>query len=107
MQDKNARTVSIRELAEDAASLVRRVRDSGESIMVIEDGEPAAVLVSTAELALLREQYRFVSAVEEGLADVEAGRVMTTDELKQSLEAELGPIAWQNRGTARHDSGHA
>jgi hypothetical protein len=31
----------------------------------------------------------------EGLADVNAGRVLTTQELKKSFEVEFGPIAWQ------------
>jgi prevent-host-death family protein len=95
MRDKEAQIVSTRQLAEDAAGLVKHVRDSGQAVMVVEDGEPAAVLVTAAEFALLREQRRFLAAIDEGLADVDAGRVMTTDELKQSLEAEFGPIAWQ------------
>jgi hypothetical protein len=38
---------------------------------------------------------RFLAAIGEGLADVNAGRVLTTQELKKSFEAEFGPIAWQ------------
>jgi hypothetical protein len=37
----------------------------------------------------------FLAAIGEGLADVNAGRVLTTQELKKSFEAEFGPIAWQ------------
>jgi hypothetical protein len=47
------------------------------------------------EFAALREHRRFSAAIGEGLADVDAGRVLTTQELKKSFEAEFGPIAWQ------------
>ena len=87
--------VSTKQLAEEAASLVERVRDTGEEVVVVEGGEPAAILISPAEFDALREHRRFVAAVEEGLADVETGRVLTTDELKQSLDAEFGKITWQ------------
>lgn len=43
------------------------------------------------ERAALREHDRFIEAVEHGLDDIEAGRVLTTDELK----AALGPISWE------------
>jgi len=33
-------------------------------------------------------------AVAQGLADDAAGRVMSTETLKESLERELGPISW-------------
>jgi predicted transcriptional regulator len=62
---------------------------------IAEGGRPAAVLVTAEEFAAYREHRRFVDAVNEGLADVEAGRVLTTDELKASLEAEFGSIAWR------------
>jgi prevent-host-death family protein len=87
--------VSSSEFAADATSHVRHVQDTGEPVVVTEDGEPAAVLVSAAEFAELRERSRFVATVEEGLDDVAAERTMTTAELKRSLEKELGPIAWR------------
>jgi predicted transcriptional regulator len=38
------------------------------------------------------ERERFVAAVEEGLADTEAGRVISDEELGTLLDAELGPL---------------
>ena len=87
--------ISKQQFAAGAAELVDRVRDSGQSVLVVEDGETQAVLVTSAEFAAIREHRRFVAAVEAGLADHDAGRVMSTDELKDSLDSELGPIAWQ------------
>jgi prevent-host-death family protein len=87
--------VSSSEFAADATSHLRHVRDTGNSVVVTEDGEPSVVLVSAAEFAELSERARFVAAVQDGLDDVAAERTMTTAELKSSLERERGPIAWR------------
>ena len=68
---------------------------AAKAVAVAQDGQPAAVLVDAEEFALLREHKRFVVAIEEGLADVNAGRVLSTQDLKKSLESEFGPIAWR------------
>jgi prevent-host-death family protein len=87
--------VTTAELSQRAAEIVKRVHDTGEAVVVVQDGQPAAVLVDAEEFALLREHKRFVAAIEEGLADASAGRVLSTQDLKKSLETEFGPIAWQ------------
>jgi prevent-host-death family protein len=95
VRDSDPDLVSTSEFATEAAALVKRVRDTGQAIMVTDEGRPAAVLVTAEEFAAYREHRHFVGAVNEGLADVEAGRVLTTDALKASLEAEFGSIAWR------------
>jgi hypothetical protein len=40
------------------------------------------------------DRVRLLQAIAEGLADDDAGRTMSTKALKDSLENELGPIAW-------------
>ena len=40
------------------------------------------------------DQVRLLRAVAQGLADDDAGRTMDTRALKESLEREVGPIAW-------------
>jgi prevent-host-death family protein len=87
--------VTTTELSQHAAEIVKRVHETGEAVVVVHDGQPAAVIVDAEEFALLRGHRRFVAAVEEGLEDADAGRVLSTNELKKSLETELGPIAWR------------
>ncbi len=87
--------VSTAELSERAEELVRGVHDTGDAVVVLQGGEPAAVLIGATEFAVLREHRRFLAAISAGLADVNAGRMLTTQELKKSFEAEFGPIAWQ------------
>lgn len=58
----------------------------------------------TVTLLQLREHRRFLDAVGVGLADVEAGRVLTTPEIKKSLEgvrADRVAVEWSER--ARDD----
>jgi hypothetical protein len=40
------------------------------------------------------DRAHLLRAVAQGLADDAAGRVMDTKALKESLEREVGPIAW-------------
>jgi prevent-host-death family protein len=95
MRSEHLPPVSTTELSERAAELVKRVHETGDAVIVVQDGEPAAVLIDASEFAALREHRRFLDAVRAGSADVEGGRVPTTPEVKKSLEAEFGPIAWR------------
>jgi predicted transcriptional regulator len=57
----------------------------------LEHGSEAAASVrEDADAAADRE--RFVAAVEQGLADVRAGRVIDDDELGRWLDAKFGPL---------------
>lgn len=59
--------------------------------MAMEPVRPAV----ESERAPEGERARLLQAIAEGLADDDAGRTMDTQALKDSLEAELGPIAWR------------
>ena len=95
MSSEQPQPISTTELSERAAELVKRVHETGDAVIVVQNGEPAAVLIDASEFAALREHRRFLDAVRVGLADVETGRVLTTPEIKKSLEAEFGPIVWR------------
>lgn len=49
-------------------------------------------MLSRQDAADLTERARFIGAIERGLADVAAGRVIDDDELGRELDAELGPL---------------
>lgn len=49
--------------------------------------KPAGVLLSPAEYDRLGERDRLLQSVAAGLADADAGRVMSTDVLKKRLAA--------------------
>jgi len=56
--------------------------------------QPAAPTVEPTEQEAETDRVRLLRAIAQGLADDAAGRTMDTKTLKESLEKELGPIAW-------------
>src|SRR5215203_3580278 len=83
--------VPLSEFEADASSLVRRLRETGRAVVLTEGGRPAAVLVTPEEFDELHERERVLAAVEEGLSDLRAGRVIDDEELEQELDEQFGP----------------
>lgn len=77
--------VPLGEFKAHAARLLKALGQSGQSLIVTQNGRPAAVVMSPAEFDRMRERQRFLESVATGLADSEAGRVLTKEELLQSL----------------------
>lgn len=82
----------IGELKTHAARVFRRLREDGRSVVITQHGRPAGVLMSPEEYDRLRERDRFVESVHAGLADAEAGRVLTDEELGTRLDDLFGPL---------------
>jgi len=55
--------ITAAELSQRAVELVKRVHETGEAVVVVRDGEPAAALVGAEEVAMLREHRSFVAAI--------------------------------------------
>lgn len=70
----------------------RPQRPSAEarSKLVVARRKVAAVLLAPEEFDRLSSGARFVAAVEDGLADLDAGRVVTDDALGRRLDARFG-----------------
>jgi prevent-host-death family protein len=64
-----------------AADMLRRVAETGHPLVITQNGKAAGVLLSPAEFDRLSERTRFVAAVEEGLADADAGRLRPHEEV--------------------------
>ena len=79
--------VPINEFKAKASRFLKQIADSGQSLVITQHGRPVGVVLSPAQFDRLLEQQRFLEAVSEGLADVEAGRVMSTAELRKRLAA--------------------
>ena len=54
-------------------------------MVITQNGRPAGVLMSPADFDRLPERHRFLESVAAGIADAEAGRVMSTGELTRRL----------------------
>jgi hypothetical protein len=56
--------------------------------------QSTAAAIEPPEQEADTDRVRLLRAIAQGLADDAAGRTMDTKTLKESLEKELGPIAW-------------
>jgi len=82
----------IGEFKTQASSVLRKLRQSQRPVVITQNGKPAAVLITPEEFDKMHERDRFVAAVQEGLADVEAGRLLDSDEVRRQLDVEFGPL---------------
>jgi len=75
-----------------AASILRDLAVRGSPLVITQNGRPACVVMSPSEFDCMRERQAFLEAVGRGLADVQAGRVISDEELKKQLDVEFGPL---------------
>lgn len=71
--------VPVSDFKAQAADWLKRVADSGQPIVITQNGKAAGVLVSPAEFDRLTERARFIEAIDAGLDDEKAGRVVPHD----------------------------
>lgn len=72
------------------SEVIRELRAHRRPVVVTQSGRPAAVVMAAEEFDSLMQRARLVAAVEEGLADVEAGRTISHAELKRRLAKKFG-----------------
>jgi len=82
--------VPVSDFKAQAAEWLRRIGETDAPLVVTQNGKPAGVLLSPRAFDALTEQSRFVSAVAEGLADAEAGRLHSHAAVAKQLRARLG-----------------
>ncbi len=78
--------VPVGEFKGQAARWLRHAAETGQPVVITQNGKPAGVLVSPTEYDRLTERENFLESVALGLADAEAGRTMDTKELLRRLE---------------------
>ena len=78
--------VPVSDFKSRAADWLQRIAKTRQALVITQNGKAAGVLISPAEFDRLTERARFVSAVEEGLADAEAGRVRSHEEVTELLK---------------------
>ncbi|MBI2391138.1 MAG: type II toxin-antitoxin system Phd/YefM family antitoxin [Deltaproteobacteria bacterium] len=83
--------VSVSDFKARAADWPKRVAETGQPVIITQNGKAAGVLVSPLEFDRLRERAQVVEAIAAGLADEEAGRVVShaavLAEMKQRASA--------------------
>ena len=84
--------VPIAEFKAHVSEVVRGLRERGRPLVITQNGKPAAVLLSPEEFDALIDQARVVAAVQQGLAEAEAGQLISDEQLGHELDQELGPL---------------
>lgn len=82
--------VPIAELKAHLSEVVSSLATRRRPYVVTQNGRPAAVILSPAEFDRLSRHARFVSAVDDGLADVAEGKVVSEEALGALVDAHFG-----------------
>lgn len=77
--------VSLSVFKNKASKMLHDVQSTHRPLVITQNGQAAAVLISPADFDLLMEQVRFVEAVHRGLTDVKNGRVVSDKDLDKEL----------------------
>ncbi|MBL0941816.1 MAG: type II toxin-antitoxin system Phd/YefM family antitoxin [Alphaproteobacteria bacterium] len=79
--------VPIGEFKSHAAHWLKKLRSTGQPVVITQNGKPAGVLVSPIDFDRSQEKERFLASISKGLVDADEGRTMTADQLKTRLAA--------------------
>jgi len=80
--------VPLGDMKVNPGKVVRRVDETGRPVLLTSHGRGVAVVQALDEYEASQEERDFMRAVVAGLADVEAGRVMSLDDAMRSLGIE-------------------
>lgn len=75
-----------------ASEWLRRIASSGHPLVITQNGKPAGVLLSPAAFDELSERQQFLAAFQEGMADEQAERCHTTEEVFDAVEQRIAAI---------------
>lgn len=84
--------VPIAEFKAHLSEMVRTLSTRRRPVIVTQNGRPAAVMLSPAEFDRLVYRTRFVAAANEGLADIERGRVVSDKDVGKLLDQRYGAL---------------
>ena len=84
--------VPVSDFKAKASEWLRRIAGSGHPLVITQNGRPAGVLLSPAAFDELSERQQFLAAVQEGMADEQAGRSHTTEEVFDAIEQRIAAL---------------
>lgn len=76
--------ITVAEFKDHAGTYLDRVQSTGHPIVITKNGKAAGVIVSPEEYDRIYTQ-QFLESVAKGVADGDAGRVTSTEELERLL----------------------
>jgi len=78
--------VPLGDMKVNPGKIVRRVDETGRPVLLTSHGRGVAVVQSLSDYEALQQERDFMRAVVAGLADVDADRVASLDEVKRRLD---------------------
>ena len=78
--------VPLGEFKAELSKWMRSVQQSGQPVIITQNGRPAGVLLSPKDFDELRQSKLFIDSVRRGVEDASSGRVFDTERLRQELE---------------------
>ncbi|MGH7492697.1 MAG: type II toxin-antitoxin system Phd/YefM family antitoxin [bacterium] len=78
--------VPLGEFKAELSKWMRSVQQSGQPVIITQNGRPAGVLLSPKDFDELRQSKLFIDSVRRGVDDASSGRVFDTERLRQELE---------------------
>ena len=77
--------VPLGDMKVNPGKIVRRVEETGRPVLLTSHGRGVAVIQALSDFEAAQEELEFMRAVVAGLADAEAGRVSSLDEVVRRL----------------------
>jgi PHD/YefM family antitoxin component YafN of YafNO toxin-antitoxin module len=82
-------SLTLEQFTLSASKIINDMKQSHLPTIITENGVASAVMLSTADYMELTQQAQFIKAIKEGLDDVQAGNLISDDELSNVLAKEL------------------
>ena len=82
--------VPLSQFKTQASRILERMKGSNAVVVITQNGKPAAVVMTPGEFDRLRDEERFREAVQEGLEDERAGRLIPHKQVRRRLERRFG-----------------
>ena len=80
--------IPLTDLKTNPGRVVRQVVDSHRPVLITSRGRGVAVVQSVADYEAVEEERVFMRAVVQGIADVDAGREVSSEEVRARLSVE-------------------
>ena len=77
--------IPVGEFKSGISKWLRRLRENQHPVIITQNGRPAGVLISPEEYDKLTCQQAFLASVQRGIAEADAGKTYSTDELNDKL----------------------
>jgi prevent-host-death family protein len=75
-----------------ASNILKQLHQSQRPVVITQNGNPSAVLITPETYDSLMEEKKFIQAVGEGLEDSKAGRVVDDEKITTLLDETFGKI---------------